>query len=137
MTNHGGAREFTLSWVGLEATDPSAWRSAIDAPLPGDVEVAGSDLDPQAGPVRRLLAVDAFAGHVVLGLRESGRPALYVVPLAASGLDWSKAHVLRAAPGGSIELGANEEFDATFVTVVVQSRVDPPTWTDHPFDRRC
>ena len=134
VTNHGGAREFTLSWVGLEATDPSAWRSAIDAPLPGDVEVAGTDLDPQQAPVRRLLAVDAFAGHVVIGLRESGRPALYVVPLAASGLDWSKAHVLRAAPGGSIELGANEEFDATFATVVVQSRVDPPTWTDHPFD---
>jgi oligopeptidase B len=134
VTNHGSAREFTLSWVDLGATDPAAWQSAIDVPLPGEVGVTGSEVDSQPVLVRRLLAVDAFAGHVVISLRESARPAHYVVPVCASGLDWSNARVLRAAPGGSIELGANEEFDATFVTVVVQSRVDPPTWTDHPFD---
>ena len=134
VTNHGGVREFTLSWVGLGATDPSTWRSAADAPLPGDREAAHSDLEPQSSVPRRFLAVDAFSGVVVVSLRESGRPALYVAPVAASGVDWSKAYALRSAPGSSIELGTNEEFDAPFVTVVVQSRVDPPTWTDHRFD---
>ena len=134
VTNHGSAREFTLSWVSLGATDPATWRSAIDAPLPGEREVAGSDLDPGSSVARRFLAVDAFSGHVVVSLRESGRPALYVAPVIASGLDWASARALRPAPGSSIELGTNEEFDAAFVTVVVQSRIDPPVWTDHPFD---
>ncbi len=134
VSNHGGAREFTLSWVGLGATDPATWRSAIDSPLPGDPEVADPESDPPPSVLRRFQALDAFSGVVVVTLRESGRPALYVAPVAASGLDWSNARGLRPAPGSSLELGTNEQFDATSVTVVVQSRVDPPVWTDHPFD---
>jgi oligopeptidase B len=132
VTNHGGAREFTLSWVGLGDTDPSTWRPAIDGPLPGAAPTAAGS-DESSSAVRRLQHVDAFAGHVVVTLRESGRPALYVVPVTASGLDWSQARAVPSAPGSSVELGTNEEFSATFVTVVVQSQVDPPTWTDHPF----
>ena len=134
VTNHGGAREFTLSWVGLGVTDPATWRSAIDAPLPGESDVTDPGLDPHSAVLRRFQAVDAFSGVVVVSLRESGRPTLYVTPVTASGLDWPSARALRSAPGSSIELGTNEEFDASFVTVVVQSRVDPPVWTDHPFD---
>jgi oligopeptidase B len=132
VTNHGGAREFTLSWLGLAATDPRQWRPALDGPLPGgpDLAAPGSSR-PEAA---RLVAVDAFAGHVVVSLRESGRTALHIVPVAAGGLVWARARALRVDPGSCIELATNEQFDASFVTVVTQGRVDPPTWMDHSFD---
>jgi oligopeptidase B len=132
VTDHGGAREFTLSWVGLGSTDPTTWPSALDGPLPGDPEGAGPAHDPGTPVLRRFQGVDAFAGSVVITLREAGRPALYVVPVGPSGLDWPHAHALRSAPGSFLELGTNEVFDAGFVTVVSQGRVDPPVWTDHP-----
>ena len=136
VTNHGGAREFTLSWLGLDDTDPSGWLAALDASLPGDVGVAAGSADPSPSqPFRRFVAVDAFTDHVVVSLRESGGMALYVAPVAEQGLDWSRAHALRAAAGSSLELATNEQFDAPFVTVVTQSQIDPPVWTDHRLDR--
>ena len=65
VTNHGGAREFTLSWVGLGATDPATWRSAIGSALPGDPEVADSECGPArpSAVLRRFQALDAFSGR--------------------------------------------------------------------------
>ncbi len=135
VTNHGGAREFTLSWLPLGETDPSLWRPAIDAPLPGDPGASAPDGQSPPVPVRRFMAVEAFAGHVVVSLRESGGTALYVAAVTAHGLDWAGAHALRASPGSFLELAANEVYDAAFVTVVAQSQIDPPVWTDHRLDR--
>jgi oligopeptidase B len=213
VTNHGGAREFTLSWVGFGQVDPSEWLPAAPGPMPGDPDhpdrlpapaggletpggagepggpdtVDASDVParpdtpdvpnvpdrpdtpdvpnvpdrpdtpdvpnvpdrpdtpdvpnvpdrPEAAltaPPRRLLDVDAFAGHVVVSLREAGRPALYLVPVRAEGLGWAAARAIRAPEAGTIALGTNERFDASFVTVVTQSSVAPTRWSDVPFD---
>ncbi len=144
VSNHGGAREFTLSWVGMGQSEPAEWREALDGPLPGDpghpdwaspVEVTGgSPDDPPGSPdlVRRFTGVEAFAGHVVVTLREAGRPVLYLVPVVPSGLDWPRSRAVRAPAGATVELASNEDFSAPFVTVLEQSMVDPPTWVDVP-----
>ncbi len=134
VTNHGGARDFTLSWVGLGHVDPAGWRSAIEARLPGDELEAHPNALPPTAVSRRFMAVEAFSGHVVITLREAGRTALYLAPVASHGLDWADARALRPSAGSFIELAANEQFDAPFVTVVEQGRVDPPVWTDHALD---
>jgi oligopeptidase B len=132
VTNHGGATEFTLSWLGLGATDPGQWQPALDGPLLARPDAAG--VRGLRSDDVRLVAVEAFAGHVVVSVRECGRTALHIVPVAADGLEWNLARALRADAGSFIELAANEQFDAPSVTVVTQGRVDPPTWIDHPFD---
>ena len=75
VTNHGGAREFTLSWVGLGADRPGgAGDRPIDAPLPGDREVADSGLDPQSSvPAAIPWPSTRSPALVVVSLRESGR----------------------------------------------------------------
>ena len=133
VTNHGGRREFSLSWLGLGETDPEMWLSAVDAPLPGDPADDSGQHDPGDVPVRRFMGVDAFAGQVVVTLRESGATALYVVPVTERGLDWVRAAAYRPGAGHFLELGTNEEFDAEFVTVVEQSSIDPPVWSDIPW----
>lgn len=132
VTNHAGAREFTLSWLGAGSTDPAQWRCAVDAPLPGDPDPGSAD--GSGAPARRLTGVDSFAGHVVVSLREAGRPVLYLVPVAAAGLDWARAKAVRPPDGGTVELGMNEQFDARSVTVAIQSRIESAVWSDVPFD---
>ena len=133
VTNHAGAREFTLSWLGTGTTDPAQWLPAIGAPLPGDPDPGSGD--GPARPIRRLTGVDAFAGHVVVSLREDGRAVLYVVPVTGAGLDWGGAHAVRPPEGGTVELGSNELFDTRAITVCTQSRIDPPVWSDVPLDQ--
>jgi oligopeptidase B len=147
VTNHGGAREFTLSWLDVGDTDPAGWRPAVsDADWDAaDVTVGiGNGHGPEAVPAdvpgargtpgRRITGAEGFAGQVVVTLRLAGQPALALVPIGAEGLQWPDARVLAAAPGSTLELGVNEEYAASFVTVTTQSRVDPPTWWDIPFD---
>jgi oligopeptidase B len=133
VSNHGAGREFSLSWVGLGETDPDVWLSAVDASLPGD-NAGDSGLGPGAAPLRRFVGLDAFAGHVVVTLRESGATALYVAPVTERGLDWVRAAAHRPGAGHFLELGTNEEFDADFVTVVAQSSIDAPVWSDIPLE---
>ncbi len=131
VTNHE-RREFSLSWVDLGQTDPEQWLSAVGAPLPGDHVDEGGAPDPGRVPVRRFTGVEAFAGYVVVTLRESGATALYVVPVTDRGLDWPRGVAHHPGPGHFLELGTNEEFDADLVTVVSQSPIDPPVWSDIP-----
>ena len=147
VTNHGGAREFTLSWLDLGDTDPAGWRPAV-APESwtaahvtvgignghGPEPVAGEVPAAEGGHGRRITGVECFAGQVVVSLRLAGQPALALVPIGAEGLQWPAARILVAAPGATLELGVNEVWAASFATVTTQSRVDPPTWWDIPFD---
>jgi oligopeptidase B len=126
VTNHGGAREFTLGWVGLGQVDPGTWEPAIAPAETGNPEDAPGQ--------RRYTGVEAFDGWVVVSARQDGHPALLVVGVHPEGLAWDTAVVHVAPDGSSLELGTNEEFFAGGVTIVSQSRVDPPTWWDLPFD---
>ena len=79
-------------------------------------------------PAERLERVDAFATHVVLGFRSAGRRRLRVLPVDALG---SAGFVIDPVlDGGDVEQAHNEVFGATVLTVVDQSWVQPPIWTD-------
>ena len=106
----------------------------MEGPLPGDPGWPDGDIAAgrQPAPARRVTGIEAFAGHVVVTVREEGWTVLYLVPVTGRGLDWSGSRALRPSPGSFPEVAANEQFDAPFVTVVSQSRIDPPVWTDHP-----
>ena len=127
VTNHGGATEFTLSWLDLGDTDVARWRPAL--PEPGELPVEAAEV---ALAPRRYVEVDAFAGHVVVSARQDGRQVLLLVPVDEQGLRWDDAHVEAAPPGTSLSLDANEVFDVAAVTVLTQSRVHPRTWWDQP-----
>ncbi len=104
------------------------------APVP-----AGADQDHTTwwpirpeDPAERLERVDAFASHVVLGLRRGGQRVLRLLP--NEDLDGAGVDLTPAFPTGTLALGRNEEYDAGFVTVVDQSYVQPPVWCDVPLD---
>ncbi len=104
------------------------------APVP-----AGADQDHTAwwpiraeDPDERLERVEAFASHVVLALRRDGMRVLRLLPvddLGGTGVDLTPAF-----PTGTLALGRNEDYDAGAVTVVDQSYVQPPVWSDVALD---
>ena len=116
LVTNDGATEFRVARcpVPREADqDHSAWQPVL-AENPGE----------------RVKRVDAFAGHVVVSFRSGGRHRLRVIPLDAT-LDPSAGFVVDPVlEGGSVQLGHNQEFDATSLTVVDQSFVQPPVWSD-------
>ena len=85
----------------------------------GWTELIGED------QAERLENAEVFAGHVVLVLRRDGSPLLRVVRRdgSAGALDLHPG-----VPAGTIRLGTNEEYDATTVTVVVESYTEPTAW---------
>ena len=104
------------------------------APVP-----AGADQDHTAwwpiraeDPAERLERVDAFASHVVLGLRRGGQRVLRLLPI--DDLDGTGVDLTPAFPTGTLALGRNEDYDAGSVTVVDQSYVQPPVWSDVALD---
>ncbi len=81
-------------------------------------------------PDVRVVGVDAFASHYVLTLRRGGSTLLRVV--ARDGSSSVELHPDQEA--GTIALGTNEEFGATFVSVAVESYTAPTVWWDVPLD---
>lgn len=79
-------------------------------------------------PVERVERVDAFAMHAVVSMRRHGRRTLRILPL--DDLTGPGVLVEPAFPTGTLDLGRNEVFDAPFVTVVDESYVQPPVWSD-------
>ncbi|MET0998783.1 MAG: prolyl oligopeptidase family serine peptidase [Marmoricola sp.] len=79
-------------------------------------------------PAERVYRVDAFATHVVIGFRSEGIHRLRVVPLGA--LDSPGFVIDPALPAGSVDQTHNQHFEATAVTVVDESWVHPPVWSD-------
>jgi len=92
--------------------DPAAW-------LPLVAE------DPDV----RVWGVDAFAGGHVLSLRRDGAATLRVVPRAGAPVDLMPEHA-----GGMVRLERNEDWDAPFVTVSVESFVHPAVVHDVAWD---
>jgi oligopeptidase B len=89
-----------------------------------------SELVP-ASPDERLVAVDAFQRHLVLTLRRGASAVLRV--LRRDG--YVPPYDVEAGEGaGSIRLACNEEFDTSFVTIVVESFTEPPAWYDVDLD---
>ncbi|WP_418278028.1 S9 family peptidase [Isoptericola jiangsuensis] len=106
----------------------------LDVPAPGAGPADPADArvvvphDPQV----RLESVDAFATHVVLGLRRDATPRVAVVGLAdlTPGEAWTPQEMVFDEPLHSAALGANPVFEAPSVRVTGTSFVTPPAVFD-------
>jgi oligopeptidase B len=108
VVTNDAAPEFRLMRTPVADPGRSSW-----------TELIGED------PDERLERADVFAGHVVLTLRRDATPLLRVVRRDGS------AGALDLHPGvdaGTIRLGTNEEYDATAVTIAVESYTEPTAW---------
>ena len=114
-TNSGG-RTFRLMTAPTEDPGRARWREVI----------------PNR-PKVMLSGLDAFRTHLVLTEREDGLPYLRIVDLtreAASALAGSQ-RIEFAEPTYHAALGANPEFDATFVRFQYESMVTPRSMYDY------
>ena len=118
VVTNDGATEFRLMRAPLSSPGRDSW----------------TELVPERSE-ERLSSVDAFAAHVVLGLRREGIPLLRILPLAPDGDPIGGEAGLAAAvevkpsmPAGTVALGRNERYDADAVVVVEQSYTEPPCW---------
>jgi oligopeptidase B len=115
IVTNDGATEFRLMRAPVHSQSHEQW-----------VEVIGGN------PAERLLAVDAFNGHLVLTLRREGSLAVRVMDLATGTLRDEPAHI----PAGMIQLSGRDDehepvrdrFDSNAFTVVIESLIEPPSW---------
>lgn len=114
IVTNDGAVEFRMLRAPLRGT-PEEW-----------TEVAAEH------PDERLVAVDAFRGHLVVTFRRDGYRLLRVLDLATGSHRDERA----AIPAGTIQLSCrdadnnavHDPFDSDAVTVVIESIVEPPAW---------
>ncbi len=77
-------------------------------------------------PAVRVVAADAFAGHVVLTLRQDGLPLLRV-----STRDWSASYdIAPADEAATVALVRVDEFAPDAITIRTESRTAPVSWWD-------
>ena len=110
----------------LIVTNDGAPRVPAGARSAGHARVASTGRSSSASTRRSAcVSADVFAEHVVLTVHSLGRQLLRIVRRdgAESALD-----VGSGDPAASIALWRNEDPDATEVTVVVESWIQPPTW---------
>lgn len=107
-------RLMTAPLPGPDGQDPSAWTEA----RPED-------------PAVHLMRADAFAGGVVLSVREAGAHRLRFLPHDA--LTGRGFEVTTRCPGGGVFLGRNTLYDADRVQVEDQSWLSPPVWSEVSF----
>lgn len=119
-TNSGG-RTFRLMCAPVADPQRAKWREII--PNRRDVMLAG---------------VDAFRSHIVLFEREGGLPYLRIVDLGVEAPDaLSASHRIEfAEPAYNASLGANPEFDASFVRFQYESFVTPRSVFDYDVGAR-
>lgn len=86
------------------------------------VEASGAEVLAGSADTR-IVRCDAFAGHLVVTERHGGTQRLRVID-RASGTE----RLVTVPAHQSLQLGTNVEYDATEVTVRVQSLIDPPAW---------
>ncbi|HKE66435.1 MAG TPA: prolyl oligopeptidase family serine peptidase [Micromonosporaceae bacterium] len=109
-----GATEFRLMTAPVDA--PSEWR-----------ELAASRAGERLGPPR------AFAGHLVLPVRRDGFPLLRIVDVSLSEGDVAlgpEREITAGIEAGRIAMTEHHEYDAGYVTVEVESIIEPPAWYD-------
>jgi oligopeptidase B len=111
LHNHG-AEDFALAATSLAAL--GEWQPVI-AHTPGT----------------RLLAVDAFAGHVVVSLRRDGLTGLRVLPAGAE-----EYEVSFPEPLYTVGLGANPEYETAAVRLRYTSLVTPDSVYDYDLRTR-
>ena len=113
----------------LVTNDDAVEFRLVAAPVPAADQdhTAWQRVRPEA-PTERLERVDAFAGHLVLSLCAEAEHRLRVVPADDPA---SEGFVVRSRfPGGVVRLARNPTYDVGAVTVVDQSPVEPPVWSD-------
>ena len=108
VVTNDGAPEFRLMAAPLDDPGPEQWKELV-------AEEEG----------RRLHAVDAFAGHLVLSYRAPASQLLSVLPLRGG----ERYDVLPFSPHATIRLDRNERFAVDSVTVAEESWTDPVRWS--------
>jgi oligopeptidase B len=101
VTTNLGAPEFHVMQAMVD--DPSAWTVFLEE-----------------DPAQRVWGVDAFAHGLVVTLRRDGAQRLRVLPR-----DGSAFEIVSDVAGGMARLGRNEDWNAPFVTVELESFVHP------------
>jgi oligopeptidase B len=114
----------------LVTNDDATEFRLVSAPVPpagGQGPESWREVRPERAD-ERLERVDAFARHAVLTLRTGGAHVLRLVPHGSRDED---GLLLRSRfPGGAVRIARNTAYEATAVTVVDQSYVEPPVWSD-------
>lgn len=114
VVTNDGAQEFRLA--------------RCPVPRDGDQDHTAWEPVRHEDPSERLERVDAFATHAVLSFRSDVRHRLRVLPIDA--LDSAGFVVHPAFASGTVDQTHNEDFGATTLTVVDESYVHPPVWSD-------
>jgi oligopeptidase B len=110
VTTNLGAAEFQVMWA--PADDPATWTPF----LPED-------------PTVRVHQVSAFDRGYVLTLRRDGSQVLRVVPWDGEPFD-----VVGERAGGMARLGRNDDWTTSFVSIELESFLDPEVTWDYAFD---
>src|SRR5690606_19756639 len=102
------AEDFALAWTEVPAADGGTgeWKPLIEHT-----------------PGTRLEAVDAFAGHLVVSLRQDGLTGLRVLPIGAG--DAAAFDVTFPEPIYRVELGSNPEYETATLRLEYSSLVTP------------
>ncbi len=120
ITHNADRPDFSVSWAPLDATGPHQW-----CPW----------LEPAAD--ERVVAVDAFADHVVVALRSGGGTAVRIVARTDGGAGRGQVwDVPVDEPLYTIGLADNLEWQADRLLVALESFVTPPTIAEYDLATR-
>ncbi len=109
VTTNLDAPEFRVMWA--SADSPDVWTEVI-----------------AENPAERIYGVEAFANGYALVLRRDGVGMVRLVSRAGGVVD-----VTPEDAGGLVHLGANHNWDADSVTVIIESFLHPSVWWDVSF----
>ena len=114
VVHNDGAEDFALAQAPLDASSHTQWEPV----LPGQEGV-------------RLLDVDAYASHVVVGLRRDGLSGLHVIPRDASGDLLTGADVAFEEPLFTVGSPGSPEYDTPSIRVDYTSMLTPASVYDY------
>ena len=114
VLHNDGAEDFELAQAPLDATSHEQWEPVV-AHVPGV----------------RLSGVDAYAGHVVVGLRRDGLTAVRVIARDDRGDLGEGADLAFEEPVRSVGAYSSPDYDAAQVRLSYTSLVTPPQVLDH------
>ena len=109
LVTNADSEEFRLVAASADAPGRARWRQVI----------AGS-------PHTRLVSCDVFGRYLVVEQRHAAATQLRIVDRRSG----EQRLIEAGGPEVSLALAANEDYDATAVTVRTESLVEPPSWHD-------